>query len=74
MDAPMMAAEDFSYVLEKVPGALLLLGVATDSDNPGGCCALHSNRMVLDEQAMPRGAALMAAVAERFLQEGFGAA
>ena len=74
MDAPMMAAEDFSYVLEKVPGALLLLGVATDSDNPGGCCALHSNRMVLDEQAMPRGAALMAAVAERFLQEGFGGA
>ena len=71
MDAPLMAAEDFSYVLEQVPGALLLLGVATDADNPGGCCALHSNRMVLDEQAMPRGAALMAGVAERFLAEGF---
>jgi hippurate hydrolase len=72
MDAPLMAAEDFSYVLEKVPGALLLLGAATDAGNPGGCCALHSNRMVLDEQAMPRGAALMAGMAERFLAGGFG--
>jgi amidohydrolase len=71
MDAPLMAAEDFSYVLEKVPGALLLLGAATDPGNPGGCCGLHSNRMLLDEQAMPRGAALMAAVAERFLAGGF---
>jgi hypothetical protein len=50
---------------------LLLLGVAIDASNPGGCCALHSNRMALDERAMPRGAALMAAVAERFLAEGF---
>jgi metal-dependent amidase/aminoacylase/carboxypeptidase family protein len=66
-----MAAEDFSYVLEKVPGALLVLGVATDASNPGGCCGLHSNRMLLDEQAMPRGAALMAGVAERFLAGGF---
>jgi hypothetical protein len=28
--------------------------------------------MVLDEQAMPRGAALMAGMAERFLAGGFG--
>jgi len=71
MDAPLMAAEDFSYVLEKVPGAMFLLGAATDKGNPGACCALHSDRMVLDEGVMPRGAALMAAAAERFLRDGF---
>ena len=69
--SPVMGAEDFSYVLEKVPGAMLFLGASAEGSDWRSCCALHSNRMVLDESVMARGAALHAAVAERFLAEGF---
>ena len=73
LDAPVMGAEDFSYVLEKVPGAMLFLGASAEGSDWRQCCALHSNRMVLDEKVMARGAALHAAIAERFLAEGFAA-
>ncbi len=71
LDAPIMGAEDFAYVLEKVPGAMFFLGAAHEGDDWRSCCGLHSNRMVLDESVMARGAALHAALAERFLAEGF---
>jgi amidohydrolase len=71
LDAPIMGAEDFSYVLEKVPGAMFFLGASHEGDDWRQCCALHSNRMVLDDSVMARGAALHAALAERFLGEGF---
>ena len=73
MDHPVMGAEDFAYVLEKVPGAMFWLGVSEAGSDWRACCGLHSNRMVLDEKAMARGAALHAALAERFLNEGFEA-
>jgi amidohydrolase len=72
MAAPVMGAEDFAYVLEKVPGAMFFLGAAADGSDWRACCGLHSNRMVLDEAVMARGAAAHAAIAERFLAEGFG--
>lgn len=50
----------------------MFLGAAGAGSGWRGCCALHSNRMVLDESVMARGAALRAALAERFLAEGFG--
>lgn len=71
LDSPVMGAEDFSYVLEKVPGAMFFLGASHAGDDWRQCCALHSNRMVLDETVMARGAALHAALAEAFLAEGF---
>ena len=71
MPAPVMGAEDFSYVLEKVPGAMFFLGASAKGSDWRQCCALHSNRMMLDEAVMARGAALHAALAERFLEEGF---
>ncbi len=71
LDHPIMGAEDFAYVLEKVPGAMFFLGGAHEGDNWHACCGLHSNRMVLDEKVMARGAALHAGLAERFLAEGF---
>ena len=73
LGAPVMGAEDFSYVLEKVPGAMLFLGASASGSDWRSCCALHSNRMVLDESVMARGAALHAALAEQFLAEGFEA-
>lgn len=72
MDNPVMGAEDFAYVLEKVPGAMFWLGASAAGSDWRQCCGLHSNRMVLDESVMARGAALHAALAERFLSEGFG--
>jgi amidohydrolase len=73
LDAPIMGAEDFAYVLEKVPGAMFFLGASHEGDDWRQCCGLHSNRMVLDESVMARGAALHAAIAERFLADGFDA-
>ena len=68
---PIMGAEDFSYVLEKVPGAMAFLGVATAGGDPAHCCGIHSSRMVVDETALPRGAAILAGAALRFLERGF---
>jgi len=72
LDAPIMGAEDFAYVLDIVPGAMFFLGFAPDGDDWARCCGIHSPRMMLDETVMPRGAALLAGLAERFLADGFG--
>jgi amidohydrolase len=71
LERPIMGAEDFSYVIEKVPGAMLFLGVAHEGSDWHCCEAIHSTRMVLDETAMPRGAALLAGMAEHFLENGW---
>ncbi|MBI1360326.1 MAG: amidohydrolase [Alphaproteobacteria bacterium] len=73
MPHPMMGAEDFAYVLQKSPGAMVFLGASPEGGDWRTCCALHSNRMVLDERVMARGAAMHCAVAETFLTDGFGA-
>ena len=52
---PLMGAEDFSYVLEKVPGAMFFLGASAEGSDWRSCCGLHSNRMVIDESVMARG-------------------
>ncbi|MGB3796959.1 MAG: M20 family metallopeptidase, partial [Alteraurantiacibacter sp.] len=70
--APTMGAEDFSYVLEKVPGAMFFLGAAAEGIDWKGCCGLHSSRMVLDESVMPRGSAFLAGCALEFLENGWG--
>lgn len=65
MPSAVMGAEDFAYVLERVPGAMLLLGARPPGVEEAAPC--HSTRMLLDEDAMPLGAALHAAIATRFL-------
>jgi hippurate hydrolase len=72
MPAPIMGAEDFSYVLAKVPGMMGFLGVAEAGADWRQCCGIHSNRMVVDEAALPRGAAFLAACAAQFLERGWG--
>jgi hippurate hydrolase len=61
---PAMGAEDFSYVLQKVPGTMVILGVRPEDAEPAPC---HSNRMVLNEAGMQQGIALHAAMALRYL-------
>lgn len=67
----LMGAEDFSYVLEKVPGAMFFLGVAEDGADWKSCCSIHSNRMMVDEAALPKGSAFLASCAMRFLDKGW---
>ena len=67
----LMGAEDFSYVLEKVPGAMFFLGVARDGSDWKNCCGIHSSRMLVDEAAMPKGSAFLAGCALRFLERGW---
>lgn len=69
---PIMGAEDFAYVLEKVPGAMFFLGVAEDGADWKHCCGIHSTKMMVDEKALPRGAAFLAGLAQDWLQRGFG--
>jgi hippurate hydrolase len=63
MPTPVMGAEDFSYVLQRVPGAMVFLGARTEGS---GGAPLHSNRMVIDESALADGIALHAALALRY--------
>ncbi len=71
MPAPVMGAEDFSYVLQRVPGAMVFLGVCPpEHTDPFSAPACHSNRMVLHEDAMAAGIALHAAVATTYLERG----
>ena len=72
MSAPLMGAEDFSYVLQEIPGAMSFVGVAPQDSDPGANYPLHNTRMVLDEATMARGVAMHCLSAERFLDEGFG--
>jgi amidohydrolase len=58
--SPDMGAEDWSYVLQQVPGSMAFLGVGPPGvEKPA---PLHSNRMRLDEPAMAVGIAMHAAM------------
>jgi amidohydrolase len=54
---PSMGAEDFAFFLEKVPGAFIWLGVGEDVSG------LHTPKFAFDEEVLPRGSALLAALA-----------
>ena len=60
MATPWMGAEDFSYLLERFPGAFVFLGAAPTDGEPQPC---HSSRMRLNEAAFPAGVAMYAALA-----------
>ena len=67
MPTPVMGAEDWSYVLQEVPGAMAFLGTRPKGVAPRDVAPNHSNRMVLDEEAMAAGIATYAGVALRWL-------
>ena len=62
---PIMGAEDFSFVLQRVPGAMLMLGVRNPSWTDSK--PAHTAQFDLDEAALPLGAAAYAAMALEFL-------
>jgi metal-dependent amidase/aminoacylase/carboxypeptidase family protein len=65
MPSPVMGAEDFSFIIEKVPGAMAFLGTRPAGVPAAQVAPNHSNRMVMDESAMTTGVALYAAAALR---------
>ena len=71
MAHPLMGAEDFSYVLEKVPGAMFFLGVAEAGADWQSAPSIHSSRMMVDESVLPVGTAFLASCATRFLENGW---
>ena len=69
--APIMGGEDFSYVLQQVPGAMAVLGVAPPDGDPASRAPIHNAKMHVDEASLARGVALHCAFATRFLDEGW---
>jgi hippurate hydrolase len=69
-NSPVMGAEDFSYVLQKTPGAMMFLGVCPEGQDFRAACPCHSNKMELNEAAMAYGVAVHCVLAETFLREG----
>ena len=65
--APIMGAEDFSYVLQQVAGAFAFVGARPPDQDPATAPTNHSNLVVFDEPAMAVGAAVYAAIALRRL-------
>ena len=68
--APIMGAEDFSYVLQQVPGTIAFVGARPAGEDPATAPMNHSNRVVFDESAMAVGVATYVAVALRHLRGG----
>ena len=60
---PVMGAEDWSYVLQRVPGAMAFLGACPPGLEPETAPANHSNLVVFDEEPLPAGVALYAQMA-----------
>lgn len=65
--SPMAGAEDFSYILEQVPGAFVMLGACPPPVDPGTAPFNHSAFAVFDDTVLADGAALFAELAVRRL-------
>ncbi|MEU4404474.1 M20 family metallopeptidase [Streptosporangium sp. NPDC023963] len=67
MASPVSAAEDFSEVLDEVPGCYLILG-ASAADDPATAPSNHSPRAVFDDGVLCDGALVHAELAIRALR------
>ncbi len=64
---PLTGSEDFSYVLEQVPGAFLMLGACPPDVDPATAAYNHSAEAMFDDAALADGTALYAELALRRL-------
>ncbi|MEV0352422.1 M20 family metallopeptidase [Nonomuraea sp. NPDC050680] len=60
---PVMGSEDFSYVLQAVPGAFVFLGACPPDRDPATAPYNHSPEARFDDSVLPDGAALYASLA-----------
>ncbi|OKJ68471.1 M20 metallopeptidase family protein [Streptomyces sp. CB02460] len=66
---PMAGSEDFSYVLNEVPGAYVGLGACPSGQDPSAAPMNHSAQAVYDDRSVADAAALLAGLAARRLQD-----
>lgn len=62
---PSMGSEDFSYFLEKCPGAFVIVG--SSSPDEAEAPMLHTPQFDIDERVLPLGVELMVRIAESYL-------
>jgi hippurate hydrolase len=67
MPHAVMGAEDFSYVLEKKPGAMVFLGGTPHNKDFRTAAPNHSNRVMFEEDAMITGMSVYSSLALRTL-------
>jgi amidohydrolase len=67
---PITGAEDFSFVLDEVPGAFVFLGACPPDRDPEAAPTNHSAVAVFDDAALAEGTALYAELALRRLARG----
>ena len=67
---PLTGSEDFSFVLQQIPGAMLLLGACYPGTDPATAPSNHSAAATFDDAVLPDGAALYAELALRRLGAG----
>jgi hippurate hydrolase len=60
---PVMGSEDFAYMMERVPGAHISIG-------NGATAGVHNHKYDFNDEAIPYGAALYAAIVEQKLPKG----
>lgn len=65
--SPQLPGEDFAYLLEQIPGTMASLGTRPFGFAEGQAPNAHSNRYLLNEEAMVSGIAMYAAVALAYL-------
>jgi amidohydrolase len=64
---PVPGAEDFSYVLQEVPGAFVFLGACPPGTDPATAPSNHSARAMFDDSVLADGTALLGELALRRL-------
>jgi hippurate hydrolase len=64
--APLMGSEDFSFMMEQVPGAHVFLG-------NGDSAVCHNDHYDFNDAAIPLGVALYATIVEKKLPKGTSA-
>jgi amidohydrolase len=67
---PLTGAEDFSYVLQRVPGAFLSVGAVPPDRDPATAPSNHSAAAIFDDAVLADGAACYAELAMRRLEKG----
>ena len=67
---PVTGAEDFSFVLEEVPGAFVFLGACPPEADPSAVAYNHSPEAVFDDSVLPEGATVLTELALRRLAAG----
>ncbi|MCX8506877.1 MAG: amidohydrolase, partial [Alphaproteobacteria bacterium] len=64
---PMTGSEDFSYMLEKVPGSFVLIGNGDKASGGPGACSLHHPGYDFDDNNITYGGAFWVKLARQFL-------